>query len=892
MADSDPPLLDGDDKKEEGKWNRKKPTGMSALLAASAFKAAGKEKKTKEVSISERRLSIENVTLAAGAAKRIHKRKEEGKESKPGDNSGIKGMMAKMVKSTDADEPAEVLEKPEDEKKGIKGMMASLAAGKAEEPQGGEKESSDEKKGIKGMMASLAAANAKAQPDEDIVGKAPEKAATTLSAEAGSSMDVSSEGEAITGEESSGEVKKEHSVLLNLIKKKRARKLEEKAKEEAAIKDKDASNKPPSEAENPESKKNGSKRGRMQGTKKKVGPSKKGEKRKGQAGFEVGSLFGPEVKPPVKRQGYSPSSARASSEPRKRGPGRAVLRRQTSSSALSGNSTDETDLTRTNSSSEGGIKAVLDKADKKKEEVKAGGRMPSDVRDMLIVPGSQARLSPRRKPTSPRKSPILSLKKPSTPIKETRSSSAKESKKTLPAPSVKEKFEEEAKRQAVANYLASPLRMGMVDKALSSITPSKPPEDTEPGSPWGAKLKLTDVIIAASAAKAVKMKSKEEVPPPTLEEQAERQCRRLLILCQKGEWDSAGETLKALDVMVAQETMDRKILTETADRVTGNTPIMYAAIENKISFMERMLSLGCNVNKKNNENYTALHFAAMYSREDTVNWLLAKRANPNLKGGPMQQTCVHLACARHSGQSAQIVKILLHHSNKDVRFVGDLADSLPLFTAIEAGNSNVCRELLSVDPGRQLSQTKQPLNDTAMHLAARRKDANLAKVLIEAGAQVDMQNKEGQTVLHLASIMGDDNMVRVLFMARANANLQDNEDRAPIHLAAERGYSSIVEFLVEKFKASIYERTRDGSTLMHIAAVNGHPDTAMILFERGVPLLMPNKFGARGIHTAAREGHVSVIDKLIKNGEAVDSKTGDGKTALLLAVEVKHLYLC
>ena len=60
MADSDPPLHDDDDQKEEGKWNKTKPTGMSALLAASAFKAAGKGKKTKEVSISERRLSIEN----------------------------------------------------------------------------------------------------------------------------------------------------------------------------------------------------------------------------------------------------------------------------------------------------------------------------------------------------------------------------------------------------------------------------------------------------------------------------------------------------------------------------------------------------------------------------------------------------------------------------------------------------------------------------------------------------------------------------------------------------------------------------------------------------------------------------------------------------------------
>ena len=34
---------------------------------------------------------------------------------------------------------------------------------------------------------------------------------------------------------------------------------------------------------------------------------------------------------------------------------------------------------------------------------------------------------------------------------------------------------------------------------------------------------------------------------------------------------------------------------------------------------------------------------------------------------------------------------------------------------------------------------------------------------------------------------------------------------------------------------------QDGSTLMHIAALNGHPETAHMLFKKGVPLLMPNK---------------------------------------------------
>ena len=28
---------------------------------------------------------------------------------------------------------------------------------------------------------------------------------------------------------------------------------------------------------------------------------------------------------------------------------------------------------------------------------------------------------------------------------------------------------------------------------------------------------------------------------------------------------------------------------------------------------------------------------------------------------------------------------------------------------------------------------------------------------------------------------------------------------------------------------------------MHIAALNGHPETAHMLFKKGVPLLMPNK---------------------------------------------------
>ena len=62
-----------------------------------------------------------------------------------------------------------------------------------------------------------------------------------------------------------------------------------------------------------------------------------------------------------------------------------------------------------------------------------------------------------------------------------------------------------------------------------------------------------------------------------------------------------------------------------------------------------------------------------------------------------------------------------------------------------------------------------------MHLAARKKDNELTRLFIEAGAEVDAPNGEGQTALHIASLNGDENMIRTLYLARANATLVDNE---------------------------------------------------------------------------------------------------------------------
>ena len=70
-----------------------------------------------------------------------------------------------------------------------------------------------------------------------------------------------------------------------------------------------------------------------------------------------------------------------------------------------------------------------------------------------------------------------------------------------------------------------------------------------------------------------------------------------------------------------------------------------------------------------------------------------------------------------------------------------------------------------------------------------------------------LQN-EGQTPLHMAAIMGDEQFIKFLHMVGAKPNLQDKQERTPLHLATENGHMKTVDFLTEKFRASVHERTK------------------------------------------------------------------------------------
>ena len=63
---------------------------------------------------------------------------------------------------------------------------------------------------------------------------------------------------------------------------------------------------------------------------------------------------------------------------------------------------------------------------------------------------------------------------------------------------------------------------------------------------------------------------------------------------------------KILSEMPGKEV--QQMMSVIDDDVTGNTPVIFAVINNKIDLMEQMVKLGGNLSKQNKENYSSFHF--------------------------------------------------------------------------------------------------------------------------------------------------------------------------------------------------------------------------------------------------------------------------------------------
>ncbi|XP_065649513.1 serine/threonine-protein phosphatase 6 regulatory ankyrin repeat subunit B-like isoform X2 [Hydra vulgaris] len=113
--------------------------------------------------------------------------------------------------------------------------------------------------------------------------------------------------------------------------------------------------------------------------------------------------------------------------------------------------------------------------------------------------------------------------------------------------------------------------------------------------------------------------------------------------------------------------------------------------------------------------------------------------------------------------------------------------------------------------------------NTPLLLAAKYGKTNAAKFLIEKGANVITQNNYGSTALHYASRRGNEALVSIILSKKGNVNIPDNNMATPLHLAVIGGYECVVNILI-KNGAKVNAKDYKGQQPIHYLAASTKDD--------------------------------------------------------------------
>jgi ankyrin repeat protein len=224
-----------------------------------------------------------------------------------------------------------------------------------------------------------------------------------------------------------------------------------------------------------------------------------------------------------------------------------------------------------------------------------------------------------------------------------------------------------------------------------------------------------------------------------------------------------------------------------ASQVYGNA-LLSVANTGKVHVVRMLLRANADLSVRDEDGWSALHFAAYRGWINIVEMLLDAKADASAQSHD-GWTALHRAVSL-SGDSTESVKMLLD-AKADVS-VQDKVGKTPLHIAAERGYKEIVKVLLDAkaDVSVQDNDGKTPL-----HLTVMNSYKEIVKVLLDAKADVSVQDNLGRTALHWAALTWSDmEIVKMLLDAKADVSVQDNYGRTALHHAQDE---EIVKLLLD-----------------------------------------------------------------------------------------------
>ena len=168
---------------------------------------------------------------------------------------------------------------------------------------------------------------------------------------------------------------------------------------------------------------------------------------------------------------------------------------------------------------------------------------------------------------------------------------------------------------------------------------------------------------------------------------------------------------------------------------------------------------------------------------------------------------------------------------------------------------------------------------TALILSSQQGHGWIVQALLARGAEIDIQDWLGSTALMHASGEGYEGVVQALLARGAEIDIQNRVGWTALIQASWEGHGWIVQALLAE-GAEMHHQSRYGWTALIRSSENGHEGVVQALLAKGAEIDIQNKYGATAVTIASLFGNDRIVKTLLAKGANVELRARDGATAL------------
>jgi ankyrin repeat protein len=220
----------------------------------------------------------------------------------------------------------------------------------------------------------------------------------------------------------------------------------------------------------------------------------------------------------------------------------------------------------------------------------------------------------------------------------------------------------------------------------------------------------------------------------------------------------------------------------------GKTTLHFASEWGNLDIMRLLLDQGLEVDPQDRSHSTSLHYALRSGEREAVRLLLESGANVHTQD-KQGKTTLHFAS---QWGSLDIIRLSLERGLEvDAQ---DKSHSTPLHYALWNRKPEAVRLLL--ESGANI-RTRDKWGRTTLHFASQWGSLDIMRLSLERGLEVDVQDKSHLTPFHYA-LYGQPQAAQLLLESGANICAQDREGRTALHIASQGGNLEIMRSLLDQ----------------------------------------------------------------------------------------------